>query len=237
MKQIIVITDNANIYSNFKRLLSKLALENVSFSFYCSPGNKTLFRSEIEELEIAKSIPFLIENCQLLLSLHCQQLFPEALITKLRSVNVHPGLNPHNRGWYPHMYAIINGKPTGATIHEIDTSIDCGAIIAQKQVEVYSYDTSETLYKRVLDTEMELLEKHLSSIIENNYTAIPITEKGNYNSKQDFINLCEIDMQEEGTFEQFYNRLRALSYSGYKNAWFRDEKGIKIYMNLNIEKE
>jgi len=237
MKQIIVITDNATIYRSFKSLVSKLAITNVRFSYYCSPGNRALFQNEIEEIEIAKSISFLIENCQLLLSLHCQQLFPVALITKLRSVNIHPGLNPYNRGWYPHMYAIINGKPTGATIHEIDSTIDRGAIIVQKQVEVYTYDTSQTLYKRVLDTELELLEKHLPSIIDNTYTPVPITEKGNYNSKKDFFNLCEIDMQEVGTFEQFYNKLRALSYKGYKNAWFIDKEGTKIFLNLNIERE
>jgi dTDP-4-amino-4,6-dideoxyglucose formyltransferase len=237
MKRIVVITDNSNLYAKFKEKLTVLALRDVAFDFFCSKGNRHLFTDDIEEIVIKNDFAKFIENCHLLISLHCQQVFPLELIERVRCINIHPGLNPHNRGWYPHIFGIINGKPAGATIHEIDSEIDHGAIIASKQVALTSWDTSETLYKRITEAELQLIEEHLENIISNSYKAKTPLEEGNYNSKNDFKNLCEINMQEQGTFEQFYNKMRALSFTGYNNAWFRDKDGNKIYLNLKVTKE
>ena len=44
-------------------------------------------------------------------------------------------------------------------------------------------------------------------------------------------------MNEVGTFQYFYNKMRALSFTGYNNAWFLDEKGNKIFLNLKVTKD
>jgi methionyl-tRNA formyltransferase len=236
MKRVIVITDNCRLYKKFKQQISHLPMKDVAFTYYCSPGNRHQFNNEIDEISIHDGYKVFIEDCCLVLSLHCQQVFPAELIDRVRCVNIHPGLNPHNRGWYPHIFCIMNGKPAGATIHEIDYKIDHGPIIASKQVEVLSWDTSESLYERIQEAELLLIEENLENIIHNTYTAIEVKNAGNLNSKNDFKNLCRINMQEQGTFEQFYNTLRALSYTGYNNAWFIDKDGNKVYLNLKIEK-
>ena len=237
MKKVVIITDNANLYRLFKVRILPLPLHDVSFTYYCSPGNRHLFNNEIEEISLKKDYSLFVTDCHLVISLHCQQVFPPELIDSVRCINVHPGLNPHNRGWYPHIFCIMNGKPAGATIHEIDYKIDHGPIIASRQVDVLSWDTSETLYQRIIEAELQMLEEHLVSIINNNYNPLQINEPGNYNSKNDFKNQCQINMQEVGTFEQFYNKMRALSFTGYNNAWFVDKDGNKVYLNLKITKE
>jgi methionyl-tRNA formyltransferase len=78
----------------------------------------------------------------------------------MRCINIHPGLNPYNRGWYPQVFAINNGLPHGATIHEMDDKIDHGDIIYQKSVDIKLSDTSKTLYERVLDTEIFLFKEN-----------------------------------------------------------------------------
>ncbi|HET6279927.1 MAG TPA: formyltransferase family protein, partial [Polyangia bacterium] len=51
-------------------------------------------------------------------------LFPRGV------VNLHPALLPYNRGQYPNVWSIIEGTPSGTTLHYIDEGIDTGAIIA-----------------------------------------------------------------------------------------------------------
>ena len=94
-----------------------------------------------------------------------------------------------------------------------------------------------TLYNRVLDLEIELLENNFEKIIEGKYDVLVPESKGNFFSKVDFYDLCEIDMNKEGTFQEFYDTLRALTHGTYKNAYFiSKESGEKIYISLNIEK-
>ena len=48
-------------------------------------------------------------------------------------------------------------KESGATVHFVDEGTDTGKIIEQRKVPVLSGDTPETLQKRVLEVEHELL--------------------------------------------------------------------------------
>ena len=106
--KVVVITDNVNLYTAFKVMILPLSLEDVEFTYYCSPGNTQQFNFEIEEISIQKEYIRFVDDCHMVISLHCQQVFPPQLIDKVRCINVHPGLNPHNRGWYPHIFCIIN---------------------------------------------------------------------------------------------------------------------------------
>lgn len=163
-----------------------------------------------------KEIDF--EDCydfDLIFSLHARQIFPKDLVQKVKCINIHPGYNPYNRGMFPHVWSIINGMPAGATIHVMDEKIDNGPIIAQRQVPVTPYDTSETLYSRVVDAELSILTLVLGEILDGSYMAFKPTKNGNYNSLQDFKKLCDIDMKEHFNT---YNLLRALSHGDYKNA-------------------
>ena len=74
-------------------------------------------------------------------------------------------LTPHNRGWFPQVFSLINGKPCGVTIHEIDEKLDHGDIIVQKEVVAEPWDTSLDVYNKILNTEVELIEKYM---LDNN---------------------------------------------------------------------
>lgn len=107
----------------------------------------------------------LSKTYDLIISLHCYQRFPSFLVQKVECINIHPGLNPYNRGWYPHVFSIVNKLPLGATIHEIDEDIDHGAIIAQHEVSLYSWDTSLTAYDRVVEAELSLIKENLIRLV------------------------------------------------------------------------
>ncbi|HHW69765.1 MAG TPA: phosphoribosylglycinamide formyltransferase [Clostridiales bacterium] len=89
-----------------------------------------------------------------------------------RIINVHPSLIPSfcGKGYYGmrvHQSVLDYGvKISGATVHFVDEGTDTGPIILQKPVEVYYDDDVESLSKRVLEVEHELLPKAVSLLVE-----------------------------------------------------------------------
>jgi len=84
-------------------------------------------------------------------------------------LNTHPSYLPYNRGKYPYYWAIVTPSPFGATIHRVDSGIDTGAILWQKEVEVTPLDTGETLHKKSIDATSELLDEHYHSIVAEEF--------------------------------------------------------------------
>jgi methionyl-tRNA formyltransferase len=181
-------------------------------------GHKICFTDSIN-INPVIDCEHIIRTYDLVISLHCKQIFPKKLHHRIRCINVHPGFNPFNRGMYPHIFSIINGYPAGVTIHEITEEIDNGPIIIRKQVGVKESDTGESLYHRIIQCEFELLTDWASIIIEGKYKATK-TDGGNYNSKEDFKKLCKIDLS--GSAYDLYNVMRALYHSDYSNAKLND---------------
>jgi methionyl-tRNA formyltransferase len=171
-------------------------------------------------------------------SLHCKQFFPPELISNVKCINIHPGYNPLNRGWYPQVFSIIHDLPIGATIHEIDNKLDHGPIIDREFVQKYIYDTSESLYNRVLDMEIQLLKKNLLPILKNDYSILIPEEEGNLFLKKDFNNLLEIDLNKEYKAIDLINILRALTHGKYSNAFYYNKSnGRKIFISINLHEE
>jgi phosphoribosylglycinamide formyltransferase-1 len=83
-----------------------------------------------------------------------------------RIVNIHPSLLPSFPGLEAWKQALDYGvKVTGCSVHFVDASVDCGAIIGQHIVPVLDGDTPETLHQRIHAAEHELYPKCLEAII------------------------------------------------------------------------
>lgn len=239
---ILVITDHKHMYKQFLLLLDHLELErNYQFDFRYSDSNQS-FLEEYEDdpyfkpLNVKDEVEEICRTYDLIISLHCRQIFPKELVEKVRCINVHPGYNPYNRGWYPHVFSILNALPAGVTIHEMDEKIDHGPIIAQRQVEIYSWDTSEDVYNKILQLEVDLLREYLHEIIEGKYEKTTPANIGNYNSREDYSALCEINLDQYMKARDFINLLRALSHGDHKNAYFFDDDGNKVWVKIALEK-
>ncbi len=243
MNEVLVICDNRTLLGRIKKLLEDYEFNNVShskFQLSCSWNNSELTE---EYKGIQRLIPVNLKNdfdrlaskYDLIVSLHCKQIFPDELLKKIRCINVHPGYNPYNRGWYPHIFSIINKKPCGVTIHEIYSKIDHGPVIIQKKIEVQPFDTSLSIYSRIIDTEIEILAQNLRNLIDGNYQTFN-TKGGNINNRKDFEELCEINLENRDTFQNHINHLRALSHKGYLNAYFMSDNGEKIWLELSLKR-
>jgi methionyl-tRNA formyltransferase len=202
MVKVLVIIDNIIQYQKIKNLIFNNNY-GASFTFKHSDVKSDIwdhedFKDKSDSIiDVNQSVNEILSKYNLVLSIHCFQFFPKELVENVRCINIHPGYNPINRGWYPQVFSIINDLPIGATIHEMDKKLDNGPIIDRAFVNKYAWDTSLTLYKRVLDKEMQLLEENFDVIIKGNYERILPENEGNMFKKKDFKDLCELNLDEQ----------------------------------------
>lgn len=239
MKKIFVVTDNRLIFLKFSEILA--SYKKFSVHYYCSPRSSDLFSEEIEAgliktVDLKKHFSFL-KDYNLGFSCHSKQIFPKDLVESTLCINIHPGYNPHNRGWYPQVFSIINNKTAGATVHVMDEEIDHGNIIAQRAVEINASDTSLDVYRRIQETEIELFKMTLPAILRGSFSSYSPSSEGNYNSIADFNALKELQLDEQKTVGETINLLRAMTHPPYKNCYFLDEQGRKVFVSLVLEME
>jgi methionyl-tRNA formyltransferase len=235
----MVFTDNEYIFDSFTKIIENKGLDiSHNFEYACSTSNLAFESNDnVTKLKVYDSVDSLIDSFDLIISCHSRQIFPAKLVNSVRCINIHPGLNPYNRGWYPQVFSIIKKMPLGATIHEMDDQIDHGNIITQKEIELCSWDTSLTAYNKVIQAEVELMNEFIEDIINGTYHATPMQSEGNYNSKEDFKKLCELDLDESMTVRDVIDKLRALTHGDYKNAYFIDDNSNKVYVSIELKIE
>ena len=87
------------------------------------------------------------------------QAFPRSII------NIHPSLLPKYRGLEAWKQALEAGeKVTGCTVHYVEKEIDAGHIVGQREVEIRTDDTPESLHARIQEAEHELLPEVVRQI-------------------------------------------------------------------------
>jgi dTDP-4-amino-4,6-dideoxyglucose formyltransferase len=243
MKKILVVSDNPRLTKFFKEECVKQGVNSIAdVTYKYSATNKD--PAAMMDLGAApvdvKSSEFaddLKKSYDLIFSLHCKQIFSSELVSSVTCINVHPGLNPYNRGWYPQVFSIINGNPIGATMHLMDGSIDHGEIIDQIEVDVLESDTSLDVYERVFLAEKLLISRNLTKIINEELSTVEPTSEGNYNSIKDFKSLCHLNLDDVASLGDHIDLLRALSHGTFKNAYFLNKQGNKIFVRVTLEQE
>jgi phosphoribosylglycinamide formyltransferase-1 len=93
----------------------------------------------------------------------------------MRVVNVHPALLPSFPGVNAQKQALDYGvRVTGCTVHLVDSGTDTGPIVAQAAVPVLADDDVESLRKRILEREHELLPLVLQWFAEGRVMVEPV---------------------------------------------------------------
>ena len=152
-------------------------------------------------------------------------LFPEGII------NLHTGYLPFNRGAYPNVWSIVESTPAGVALHYIDNGIDTGKIIARDVVPMTAFDTGKTLDEKLKQRAFELFKETWPKIRDKKVTA------GSYHNVADVAKIDEIHLDGTYVAKDLINILRARTYPPYDGAYFIDEDGHKIYMEINLRRE
>jgi len=150
------------------------------------------------------------------------------------TVNFHPALLPINRGWYPHVHSILDGSPTGVTLHLIDKTADTGAIWAQKEVPLTPYDTAFEIYRRLQREIVKLFVDSWPKIVSGELTPIPQEEsKAVYHKKSEVDDLDRLDLEPYMKVEKLVDILRARSFGNKGFAYF-DKDGQRVFVNIRL---
>jgi phosphoribosylglycinamide formyltransferase-1 len=83
-----------------------------------------------------------------------------------RILNIHPSLLPKYPGLHPQQQAIDDGATvSGATVHIVNTELDAGPVVLQREVPVLPTDTSSSLAARILEVEHRLYPEAIGLIL------------------------------------------------------------------------
>lgn len=200
------------IYSPVK----KLAIENNIKVF--QPDR---IRKEYEE--VLKAEPDII------ITAAYGQIIPSVILDypKYGCINVHGSLLPKLRGGAPIHHAIIDGyDKTGITIMYMDTKMDSGDIISQREVTIKTSDTLDSLYDELSIIGRDLLIEVLPSIIDGTNDRIKqnedeVTFGYNITKEDEVINFND-------SARNIFNKVRGLCSKPLAYTTL-DDKVIKLY--------
>ena len=160
------------VFSNRKNAYGLIRAQSESiYTFYLN--RKNFFSNEEYDERILEELER--KNIDLIVLAGYLNILSSKLVSKYsnRIINIHPSLIPSfcGDGFYGenvHKAVIKSGvKFTGATTHFVDENVDTGAIILQDVVPVLINDDFETVAKRVLEIEHEILVKTVKAFCDN----------------------------------------------------------------------
>lgn len=153
------------------------------------------------------------------------------------AINIHKSYLPYNRGANPNVWSITEDNPAGVSIHYMTAGVDAGPIINRQKVPIEPDDTARSLYERLEQAQIQQFKQSWPEIRDG---AAERTEQnpsdGTYHQKSDFVSLWELDREEKVTVGEFIDRLRALTFPPYKNAYFLED-GKKYFIDINISRK
>lgn len=155
-------------------------------------------------------------------------------------LNLHPAYLPYNRGWHTPSWSILDGGPAGATVHLMDTGIDTGDVIHQKQLTVSPADTAHALYQRLMDLEFSVFVEAWPDIAADRIVRRPQNpQSGSQHQKADLLTdaVRKINLKEQTTAEALLRRLRALTTNKPEEAAWFESGGQRYRVRVEIEEE
>ncbi len=175
------------------------------------------------------------QNPDVLIAVYWPYLLKEKVFAKAKkTINFHPSLLPINRGWYPHVHSILDGTPTGVTLHAIDSNADTGPIWVQKEVPLRPTDTAQTIYSRLQSEIVELFKKNWTLIRDGLIESRgQIEANATYHAKAEVLAMDEMKLDEQCSVKSIINKLRARSFGNFGYAYFESD-GKRIYVNIKL---
>jgi len=159
---VVVISDNESAYA-----LERARNHNID-DIFIDPKGKNKF-----ELDTCISKELEQHNVDLVVGAGYMRILSDDFVKKWfgKLINIHPALLPSFKGVNGQNDALQYGvKITGCTTHFIDNEMDHGPIILQAAVLVKNDDSRDTLTKRILEVEHQILPRTVQLFAEKRLT-------------------------------------------------------------------
>src|SRR2546430_2672921 len=137
------------------------------------------------------------------------RLIPQWMIDlpSLGNINLHGSLLPQYRGAAPIQWAIACGETvTGVTTMKIDSGLDTGDILLQKNIPIEPTDTAETLAPRMATIGADLMSDTLHGLGAG--TVHPTRQDNSKESLAPILKKEDGEIDFHRSAEEIYNRLR-----------------------------
>lgn len=197
--------------------------EKNSLSYYYSD-----LRIDLKTKEKIKEV-LLQEKIDYLVSVNYRYIIEDEIFNLVKiPLNIHGSLLPKYRGRTPHVWSIINGeKKSGITCHLIESTVDTGDIILQKEIDIKEDYTGNDLliemqkeYPKILIESLIKVESKEQLIKQNPKEA---TYYGKRIPEMGYINFYS-------SYEEINNFVRAQAFP-YPGAYFYLVNGKKIIID------
>jgi phosphoribosylglycinamide formyltransferase-1 len=140
----------------------RAGLETLVLSHQAFPTREDYDRALVAELRARDVAVVCLAGFMRLLSPVMVGAFPN------RILNIHPSLLPKYPGLHPQRQALDAGATvSGATVHFVNTDLDAGPIVLQRQIPVLPDDTVETLATRILAVEHQLYPEAIARVLDS----------------------------------------------------------------------
>jgi methionyl-tRNA formyltransferase len=150
-------------------------------------------------------------------------------------INLHPSLLPIGRGADPIPWSIIGQQKQGITIHIINSGLDTGAILSQKEINVSFGMNSGQIYKIATKMLIEELESIFPAWINRSIKVLEQSEfLGSTHKSKELENIRVTKSDELGTFVDFLRKLQALTFSDGRKPLFIDDSGKLWQIDISI---
>lgn len=172
-----------------------------------------------------------------LLSVHYPRLFPKAVldVPQRGALNLHPAYLPFNRGWHTPSWTILDGTPCGVTLHWMVEAVDAGDIAVRRALEVRPDDTANTLYQRLLDTELEVLREAIPLMASGTLPRAPQEPGGSRHARRALEQARVLDGEALLPVRRTLDVLRALTTSVAAEAAVVLVDGRRYRVRVEIE--
>ncbi len=168
--------------------------------------------------------------------------WPRVINTELRSlplkgfINTHPSLLPHNRGKHPNFWAIVEEAPFGVSLHYINSGIDSGDIVAQRQIRYDWTDNAESLYLKACNAMVSLFSEVYPCIRQGTVPRIPQDHTaGTFHRSSEREPASRMEPDRIYLGKDLLNRLRARTFPGHPSCWF-EEDGQRYEVRIEIRR-
>lgn len=179
---IVFVGAHVESHAPFSRLIERgdnilglVTLDTESMSRMSGATDLTRLAAEaqipvlrVRNINQPDSVDWIRQNSpDLLLVVGWTQLLKAELlrIPKIACLGFHASLLPKYRGRAPVNWAIINGeKLSGNTMITLEPEADTGDIVAQRTIPITDEDDCNTIYQKVGQTEVDMLEEILPMI-------------------------------------------------------------------------
>ncbi len=115
-------------------------------------------------------------NPEFIFSFYFRHMIPEGVLrlAPRGAYNLHGSLLPRYRGRAPVNWVLVNGETkTGVSLHHMVAKPDAGDLVGQEPVEIAFADTAFTLYRKLEDAAVRLLDRILPTLRDGRAPSVP----------------------------------------------------------------